>query len=59
MIKLIITMDDTKPEGDKISLESERSDVKRMENVFLDMILTDLQKAVRSNPIFKETNENN
>ena len=59
MVKLIITMDDTKPEGDKISLESERSDVKRMENVFLDMILTDLQKAVRSNPIFKESDENN
>ena len=59
MIKLIITMDDTKPEGEKISLESERSDVKRMENVYLDMLLSDLQKAVRSNPIFKESDENN
>ena len=59
MVKLIITMDDTKPEGEKISLESERSDVKRMEDVFLDMILTDLQKAVRSNPIFKDSDENN
>lgn len=59
MVKLIITMDDTKPEGEKISLESERNNVNRMENVFLDMILSDLQKAVRSNSIFKETYENN
>ena len=59
MVKLIITADYTLPEGERVSLEIDKNNPTKAEELFLDTLIDDLADAVHKNPILGKQNENN
>ena len=58
MVRLIITADYALPEGERVSLEIDKNNPTRAEELFLEQVLDDLASAVHKNPILGGKNEN-